>query len=110
MRYAIFNKTIYPIEKETEHYVWVDSHRFKKEHQRMATRCSLEWNGKRYLDLRLKLIEECDLKREQERIDADMVIDYLQKLSERYSNNVTRLAHSDAQIIEVGRVLGIIPK
>jgi len=109
MRYAVFRDVIYPVEKETPRYVWVNTHRWLKEdNQRNATRRNLELNGKTYSDLCIKLIDECDLKREQERLDANIVIKYLRQLSGGYSNNETRKKHSDAQLVEVGRILGIL--
>ena len=105
MRYAIINGKIYPIERETQRYIWIDGKRWQKEeNQRYATR-HLSNDGYRS---RIELFDECDLKSNKERLDADRVVEYLRKHLLNPYHKPFRDKHSDTQIIEIGRILGVI--
>jgi hypothetical protein len=105
MRYAIINKKITPIERETQCYLWIDGKRWQKEeNQRYATR-QISKDSSRS---RIELVNECDLKSTQERLDADRVVEYLRKELLHSYHKPFRDKHPDTQIVEIGRILGVI--
>jgi hypothetical protein len=105
MRYAIINKKITPIERETQRYIWIDGKRWEKDDNQVYATRRISNDGSRG---EIELIDECDLESTQERLDADRVVEYLRQELRYTYNKPFRDKHSDTQIVEIGRILGII--
>jgi hypothetical protein len=104
MRYAIINKKITPIERETQCYLWIDGKRWEKEENQVYATRRISNDGSRS---EIELIDECDLKSTQERLDADRVVEYLRQELRYTYNKPFRDKHPNTQIVEIGRILGI---